>query len=51
VSQIVFACDFQEKEILKLIVLEIEGYALFLWNKCQHDIIESKHPLLTLTMI
>jgi len=28
-SQIVFACDFQEKQIVKLIVLEFEGYVLF----------------------
>ena len=43
VSQIVFTCGFLEKKIVKLIVLEFEGYALSWWNKYQHDIIDSKH--------
>jgi len=41
VSEIVFACDFQNKEIVKLIVLEFEGYSLFRQRKCQHEIIDS----------
>ena len=30
----------------KLIVLEFEGSTLSWWIKCQHDIIDSKHPLI-----
>jgi len=29
VNQIVYSCDFRDREILKLIVLEFEGYDLF----------------------
>jgi len=42
-NQNVYSCDFRDKEILKLVVLEFEGYALFWWNKYQKDIIDDKH--------
>jgi len=43
VNQIVYSCDFGDKEILKPLVLEFEGYALFRWNKYQKDIIVDEH--------
>jgi len=37
VNQIVFSFDFKDREILKLVVLDFEGCALFCWKKYQKD--------------
>jgi len=47
VEQFKYSCKFSDEEVLKLVVLEFEDYALFWWHKYQSQIAGGKkHQIL-----